>query len=169
MDVNLKKLLTKENFSLQILSSITLFVISFFFIFWVGSYFEVDIFPLEDRATNYTTFHSYTFDKYVDVIVITLLTTLWFCLSLRGKKRIVSSISYGSLTATAIFTNSSPLLDAAVLISIPTITSFFVYHFLTKKIIQIQTNLLMSFFLLAVLCIAVSGLIISMIDRKSVV
>ena len=161
MDVNLKKLLTRENFSLQILASITLFIISFLFIFWIASYFEVDIFPLENRATNYATFHIYIFEKYVDTIIITLLTTLWFCLSLRGKTRIVSSICYGSLTATALFTNLSTLLDAAVLISIPTITSFFVYHFLTKKIIQIQTNLLMSFFSLAVLCIAVSGLIIS--------
>jgi len=167
MDVNLKKLLTKENFSLQILSSITLFIISFFFIFWIGSYFEADIYPLENRSTYYTTFHIYIFEEYVDAIVITLLTTLWFCLSLRGKKRIVSSISYGSLTATALFTNFSPLLDAAVLISIPTITSFFIYHFLTKKIIQIQTNLLMSFFSLAILCIAVSGLIISMISISS--
>ena len=164
MDVNLEKLLTKENFSLQILSSITLFIISFFFIFWIGSYFQVDIFPLENRATIFTTFHIYIFDKYVDGIVITLLTTLWFCLSLRGKKRIVTSISYGGLTATALFTNSSPILDAAVLISIPAITSFFVYHYTTKKIIQIQTKLLISFFSLAVLFIAVSGLIISMIS-----
>jgi len=159
MDINLKKLLMKENFSLQILSSLTLFIISFFFIFWIGSYFEVEIYPLDNRAIYQTTFHIYIFEKYVDTIIITFLTTLWFCLSLRGKKRIVSSISYGSLTATAVFTNSSLLLDAAVLISIPAITSFFVYHFSTKKIIQIQTNTLMSFFSFAVLFIVVTGII----------
>jgi len=146
MDVNLEKLLTKENFSLQTLSSIILFIISFFFIFWIGSYFEVDIFPLENRETIYSTFHVYIFEKNVDAIIITLLTTLWFILSLTGKKRIVSAISYGSLTAIALFTNFSPLLDAVVLISIPIIASFFVYHFSTKKIIQIKTNFLMSFF-----------------------
>ncbi len=164
MDVNLKKPLTMENFSLQILSSIALFIISFFFIFWIGSYFEVDIFPLENRTTNFMTFHINIFEKYVYAIIISLLTTLWFGLSLRGKKRIISTISYGSLTATALITNSSPLLDVSVLISVPIITSFFIFHFSIKKIIQIQTNLLMSFFSLVVLCIAVSGLIISMIS-----
>ena len=167
MDINLKKLLTGENFSFQFTSSITLFVISFLFIFWIGSFFEVDIYPLENRSTTFTTFHVYIFEKYVDSIIITLLTTLWFCLSIRGKKRIISSISYGGLTAISLFTNSSPLLDTAVLISIPVITSFFVYHFLIKKIIQIQTNLLMSFFSLSVLCIAVCGLIISLISISS--
>jgi len=128
------------------ISLTSLFLILFFFIFWIGAYFEVDIFPLENRATIYSTFKINIFDEYFDAIIITLLTVLWICLSLRGKIRIISSISYGSLTATALVTNSSPLLDAAVLISIPTIASFFVYHFFVKKIIQIQTNLLMSFF-----------------------
>ena len=167
MDINLKTLLIKKNFSLQILSSITLFIISFFFIFWVGSYFEIDIFPLENRATNYTTFQGHIFEKYVDAIIISALTTLWFSISLNGKNRIISVISYGSLSATALFTDFRPLLDAVVLISIPLITSFFIYRFLTKKISKIQTNLLMSFFSLAVLCISISGLIIFIISMTS--
>jgi len=160
--------LGRENFSLNSISLITLFIISFFFIFWIGSYFQVDIFPLENRATIYTTFHIYIFDKYVDTIIISLLTTLWLCLSIRGMKRIVSAIIYGSLTAVALFTNLNPLLDASVFVSISLIASFFIYqHFSTKKIIQIQTNLLMSFFSLAVLCIAVSGLIITLLSISS--
>ena len=157
-----------ENFTLQFLSSITLFLITFFFIFWIGSYFEVDIFPLENRSTIHTTFQIYIFDKYVDSVIITLLTTLWLCLSIRGKIRIVSAIAYGSLTGAAILTNFHPLQDASVLVSIPIIASFFVYHhFSTKKIIQIQTNLLMSFFSFAVLCIAVAGAIITMLTFSS--
>ena len=141
-----------KNFSLQIFSSIILFVISFFFIFWIGSYFEVDIFPLENRVTNQSTFHIYIFDKYVDSIIITLLTSLWLCLSIQGKKRIVSAISYVSLFVAALLTNFGPLLDAAVLISIPIISSFFIYHhFSNKKNFQIQTNVLLSFLVWPVL------------------
>lgn len=167
MNIKFNALLSIKNIPFQILSTATLFIISFFFIFWAGSFFEVDIYPLEDRKTNYTTFHTYIFEKYVDSIIITLLTTLWFSLSLRGKTRFVAILSYGSLTATALFTNSSPLLDAVVLISMPIITSFFVYNYLIKKIIHIQTNLLMIFFALIVLIIAVSGAIISIISISS--
>ena len=168
MDVNLNKPQTKENFSLQVLSSVTLFLISFFFIFWIGSYFEVDIFPLENRATNYTIFNFYIFDKYVDAVIISLLTIFWLGLSIKGKKRIFSSIIYGSLTAAALLTNFDPLIDALVLVSIPIITSFFVFHhFSSKKIISINPYLLMSFFSFAVLCIAVSGLILTVLALSS--
>jgi len=161
-------LIKRKNFVIQIISSITLFIISFFFIFWIGSYFEVDIFPLENRSTILTTFHNYNIDKFVDAVIITLLTTLWLCLSIGGKKRIVSAIGYGSATTAALLSNFGPLLDATVLVSIPIIASFFVYdHFSSKKIIQFQTKLLMSFFSFAVLCIAVVGMIITLLSFSS--
>jgi len=164
LETNLQKSLIGKNFLFQILSSITLFVILFFSIFWLGSYFEVDVFSLENRETNVSTFHIYIFDKYIDALIITLLTTLWLCLSIREKKRIFSAISYGSLTAVALLSNFELLLDISVLASIPIIASFFIYqNFSTKKIIQIQTNLLISFFSIAVLCIAFVGLIATML------
>ena len=163
LDAKLQKSPARENLPFQVLASISLFIISFFFIFWIGSYFEVDIFPLENRFTILTTFQTYIFDKFVDTIIITLLTTLWICLSIRGKPRIVSAILYGSITALAIFTNSSWLLNASALVSVPLIVSFFVYHYFSpKKIIQFQSNLLFNFFSLAVLGIAVSGFIITL-------
>ena len=125
LDINLQKSYTRKNFSLHVLSSLTLFIIIFFFIFWIGSFFEVDIFPLENRATNYTAFHIYIFDKYFDTVIITLLTIFWLCLSIRGKERIVSSICYGSLTAAALFTNFDSLLDISVFVSIPLLSSFY--------------------------------------------
>jgi len=164
----LQKSLIKKNFSLRILFSSILFLISFFFIFWIASYFDVNIFPLENRATIYTTFQNYIFDKYVDSVIITLLTTLWLCISIRGKLRITTAIIYGSLTVAALLTNSSTVLSVAVLVSIPIIASIFVYnHFSTKKIIQIQTNLLMSFFSFAVLCISIVGLIVTILTFSS--
>ena len=168
LGANLQKSLARENFSVQVLATIALFVISFFFIFWVGSYFEVDIFPFENRVNNITTFHTNIFDKYVDSIVITLLTLLWLCLSIRGKTRIISAIGYGALTISALLTNFTPLFEVAVLVSIPLITSFFVYHnFSDKKIIQFQKNLLMSFFSFFVLLIALFGFIITLLTLSS--
>jgi len=167
LGANLQKSLGRENFSIHVLATITLFIISFFFIFWISSYFEIDIFPLENRSTIFTTFHAYIFDEFTDSIIITLLTTLWIGLSLGGKLRIASAIVYGSLSASAIFTNFSPLLDASVLVSIPLIASFFVYHFTTKKIIQIHLKLLFSYFSLTVLYIAISGFIIILFSLSS--
>ena len=165
---NLQKPQIQENYSLQILSSITLFVIAFFFIFWVGSFFEADIFPLENRSTYHTSFNFYIFEKYVDALIISLLTIFWLGLSIRGKERIVSSIIYGGLTAASFLTNFNPLLEASVLVSVPLIASFFAYqHFSTKKIISIQSNLLFSLFSYAVLCIAVSGFIVTILSLSS--
>ncbi len=168
MNLNMDNPISTKTYPWNILSIITVFVISFFFIFWVGSYFEVDIFPLENRSTIYTTFHVYIFDKYVDSVIITLLTTLWLCLSLRGKTRIVSAAIYGGLTTAALLTNFSELLEASVLVSIPVISSFFVFHHLSaNKIIHIQKNLFSSFFSFAVLCIAVAGLILTILTFSS--
>ncbi len=168
LDVNLQKSQVWKTPSLQILSSISLILISFFFIFWAGSFFEVDIFPLENRSTNYTTFHNYIFEKYTDSVIITLLTILWLGLSISEKKRIVSTLSFGSLTVVAILTNYEPLLDGMVLISIPIITSFFIInYFSSKKILSIQPYLLKNFFPFSVLCITVSGLILTLLALSS--
>lgn len=165
MNTNLQKSNVWKNCSLQIISLTILFLISFFFIFWAGSYFEADIFPLENRSTIYSTFDVNIFDEYVDSVFITLLTVLWISISLGGKIRIVSAVSYGSLAAAALFTNFSLLLDASVFVSIPIITSIFIYHrFSATKIIQFQTNLLMSFFSAALLCIAVLGMISTLLS-----
>jgi len=164
LDVNLQKSQTWITPSLQILSSISLILISFFFIFWAGSFFEVDIYPLENRSTIYTTFHISIFEKYADSIIITFLTIFWLGLSFSGKKRIVLVLSYGSLTAAALLTNYEPLLDGMVLASIPMIVSLFVFnHFSSKKIISIHPNFLKIFFPFSVLCISVSGLILTLI------
>jgi len=165
MDTNLQKSQARQNFSLQILSSTILCVISFFFIFWIGSFFEVDIFPLENRSTIYTAFDNYIFDKYADAVIITLLTVLWISLSIKGKERLVSATSCAILASTAILLNSNTLIEVAVFVSISLLILFFVYHhFATKKIIQIQTKLLMTCLSLAVLVLAVSGLIIALLS-----
>ena len=139
MNLNMDNLISRKTSPWNILSLITVFVISFFFIFWTGSYFQVDIFPLENRSTIYTTFDVYIFDKYVDSVIITLLTTLWLFVSLRGKTRIVSAAIYASLTTTALLTNFNELLEASVFVSIPLIVSFFVFHHLSaNKIIHVS-------------------------------
>jgi len=159
LDVNLKKLWEVERFSLKFLSSMSLFIIGFFFIFWIGSYLEIDVFPLENRSTYFSTFDNYLFDKYVDSIIITLFTILWCSLSIKGRLRIVSTILYGGLVSTALLTNIDLLLETSVLVSVPLITSFFIYHHTSSKNTIIQTNIFQSFFAFAILLIAISGAI----------
>jgi len=164
LESNLKKLGDRKNYLLEIFSSLVLFLISFFFIFWSGSYFEFDIFPLENRSTIFTTFHIFIFDKYVDAVIIILLTNLWLYLSINGKKRIISAICFGSLTSVALLTDFNLLLDFSVFVSIPIIISFFVYqYFSAKKILQVRTNMFMSFFSISLLCIAVVGAIVTIL------
>ncbi len=157
LDVNLKRFWEEECFLLRFLSSLSLFIIVFFFIFWIGSYFEIDIFPLENRSTNYSTFDTHLFNKYVDSIIIILLTTLWCGLSIKGRFRMVLTILYGSLISIAILINSDLLLETLVLVSVPLITSFFIYQSIAAKNIIIHYNMLQSFFAFTILFIAITG------------
>jgi len=168
LDVKLKKLFEEEHFSLQFLSSISLFIVGFFFIFWIGSYLEIDVFPLENRSTYFSTFDNYLFDKYVDSIIITLFTILWCGLSIKGRLRIVTTILYAGLASTALLTNFDLLLETSVLVSVPLILSFFIYHHISSKNIIIQTNFLQSFFAFAILFIAITGSIALLLSFLSI-
>jgi len=157
-----------EHSSFFIFSTLSLFILCFFFIFWTGSYFEIDIFPFENRSTYISSFDSHIFDKYVDSVIISLLTLLWCGLSLKGKIRIVSIILFGGLVAAAQISNSNLFLEISVLASVPLITSFFIYQVVSSKKIIIETNKFQSFFAYSILFISISGAIGLLLSLSSV-
>ena len=124
---------------LSITGSAILALISFFYIYTVGSYFKVNIYILQNRVTYYQFFDMYIFGRYIDHIIITCGIILWFVLFIRGKARFAASIIYGGLTLIALLANLSALLDIIAVMSIPIIISFLIYNKLACKKKKIPT------------------------------
>ena len=155
---------------LSIISSAILTLISFFYIYTVGSYFKVNIYVLQNRVTYYQFFDIYIFGKYIDHLIIASGIVIWFVLSIRGKARFVVFITYGGLTLIAVLANLGALLDIVAVVSIPIVISFLAYNRLADKKRKKNTILTLSDTNLSINYISVMGIatgIISIIVSSS--
>src|SRR5919199_5307445 len=151
---------------LSIAGSAILALISFFYIYTVGSYFKVNIYILQNRVTYYQFFDMYIFGRYIDHIIITCGIILWFVLSIRGKARFAASIIYGGLTLIAVLADLSALLDIIAVMSIPIVISFLIYNKLAckkkKKITTIPyTNLTINYIAIIGIATGIISIIVS--------
>jgi len=126
--------LGKGTSRLSIITSAALALISLFYIYTVGSYLKVTIYPLEHRIIYYTFFDVYIINKQADHLIIAAGIVLWLALSLKGKARFIAPVIYGGIALLAATTNHDAVLDIVALVSIPMVISFFLYdRFVSKK------------------------------------
>jgi hypothetical protein len=119
---------------LSIITSAALVLISLFYIYTVGSYLKVAIYPLGHRIIYYTFFDVYIINKQADHLMIAAGIVLWLALSLKGKARFIAPAIYGGIALLAATANHDAILDIVALMSIPIIISFFLYDkFASKK------------------------------------
>ena len=119
---------------LSIITSAALVLISLFYIYTVGSYLKVAIYPLGHRIIYYTFFDVYIINKQADHLIIAAGIVLWLALSLKGKARFIAPAIYGGIALLAATANHDAILDIVALMSIPIIISFFLYDkFVSKK------------------------------------
>lgn len=115
--------------TLSIVTSAIFTLLSFFYVYTVGSYFKVIIVYLQNRVTHVVPFSNiYIVNQYVDQIILASGTVLWLILSIHNKKVrwIVSSI-YGGLTIFSAISNIGVVLDILALLSIPIVLSCWIY------------------------------------------
>lgn len=148
-----------------IISSFVLSLVSFFYIYTIGSYFKVSVYILQNRVTYYTFFEENIIGRDIDYAIIISGTILWFLLSLKGRMRFVATAIYGTFTIVALmlFTKSEFSRDIPALISIPVIVFFLIYYIFTSrnKIVDISTELSVNYLGLTAIFIAVLSIIIS--------
>ena len=139
--LSIAKVLGYGNPPTLIISCAVFVLILFFYIFTAGSYFQVDVYTLENRVTYPASFDVYVVDRYTDHLIILLGTILWLALSVTGKERIVLSSIYAASTLVATLYGAI-LLELIALLSIPIIISLLVYNrFALKKILNYSVNL----------------------------
>ena len=69
----------------SVLSSVSFVVCLFFYLYVIGSFFKVSVYPLIDRVTVNTFFQEYVVNEYVDNIVVIVAAALWFLISINNR------------------------------------------------------------------------------------
>lgn len=165
---NIAKVLGHGTHSTLIISSAVLALVLFFYIYTIGSYFQVNVYPLENRVVYPAPFDAHIIDRYTDHVIILLGTILWLALSITGKKRTIVSAIYGVTTLIATWYNPVSL-DITALLSIPIIVSFLAYNrFAIKKILNYSANLSLNYIAIAAIAIGLISFIISVTPLFSI-
>src|SRR2546427_2400336 len=160
-NITIETILGKNSSPLYIISSVIFVAILFFYIFSVGSYFQVDTSAFENRVNYHKPFLTYLVGKNIDEIVIVLGTASWLTFSLLGWLKIFIPTAYlgSALFATL---ESSAVLDIVVLFSFPIIVSLLIYNSLAiKKILSFPTNLSLNYLAILFTVLAITSLVIS--------
>lgn len=120
---------------LSIITSIIFSLLSFFYVYTVGSYLKIKIVYLQDRVTYDAPFSNiYIINQYVDHIVLASGTVLWLILSIKEKKVrwLISSI-YGGLAIISATGNVGIVFDILTLLSVPIMLSCWIYDFYNRS------------------------------------
>jgi hypothetical protein len=139
------RILGKDESRLSIINSALIVLISCFYIYTVGSYFKINIYPLEHRVIYFTFFDIYIINRNLDHIIIISSLSLWLTLSLRTKAKFVVPIIYVAIIVAALLTEgpnlTAGILDISSLFSLPLVISFLTYNkFSSKKNMGIFTT-----------------------------
>jgi hypothetical protein len=115
----------------SILSGVSFVVCLFFYLYVIGSFFKVNVYPLIDRVTVNTFFQEHIVNDYVDNIVTILAATLWFLFSINNRAiRYSLSIAYGGTgTIMALISPDNIIFDIITLLSIPLIIGVSLYYY----------------------------------------
>jgi hypothetical protein len=115
----------------SILSSVSFVVCLFFYLYVIGSFFKVAVYPLIDRATVNTFFQQHVLNEYTDNIVAIVAATLWFLFSINNRAiRYTLSITYGGTGIILAFISPDNIIfDIVTLLSIPLIIGVSLYYY----------------------------------------
>src|SRR5690242_16022379 len=111
----------------SVISSATVTLIVFFYVYTAASFFKITVYPFEHRVIYYKFFNSYIISSYADHLIIGVATILWLGFSLKGKIRICSCMSYSVALAIALLVGSDLMLQLVALFSLPIIIFFSIY------------------------------------------
>ena len=145
-----------------ILSSAIIAIVTFFYIYTVGSFLRVNIYILLHRVSYNTYFDFFIVNRYIDHIIIATGVILWCAISLHGKARIIITVSYGALTLFAITSGIEILLDITAVIAILIVICCLTYNRIaSKKILTSYPNLSINYIALFVIAACIIGTIVS--------
>jgi len=148
----------------SILSGAAFTVCIFFYLYTIGSFFRISVYPLVDRATVYTVFHAYIINQHIDYVIVILATASWFLLSVKNRAiRYYFSIAYaGAGIILALLAPDNLIFGVITLLSLPLIIGVTLYHYRKKQeknILNFNAKLTWRYISLAVIAISAVGIV----------
>src|ERR687891_1275388 len=115
----------------SIISSVSFVVCLFYYLYIIGSFFRITVYPLIDRVTVNTLFQEHVINQYVDNIIVIVTATLWFLFSINNRAiRYSLCIAYGGIgTVLALISPDNIIFDIITLLSIPLIIGVSLYYY----------------------------------------
>lgn len=147
----------------SILSGVAFTVCIFFYLYVIGSFFRIPIYPLIDRVTVYTVFQEYIINQHLDYLVVILATASWFFLSTNNRAiRYYFSIAYGGAgIVLALISPDNIVFDIIALVSLPLIIGVILYSYRKrqqKKLLNFNSKLTWRYISLAAIAIGAIGI-----------
>ncbi|AIC16429.1 hypothetical protein NVIE_021690 [Nitrososphaera viennensis EN76] len=142
----------------------SLSILGIFYIYTVGTFFQIGIYPLVDRVTYYSNFNFYIINEFVDHVIIGALLIVWLLISINSKiGRLLTGILAILLIIVSVF-NFRSVLEGLSLISFPTIVFFlmFVKFFSGKWPASFRPSLIVNY-------ISIVGLIVGLLGLTSAI
>ncbi|HET7285172.1 MAG TPA: hypothetical protein VFI70_10845 [Nitrososphaeraceae archaeon] len=103
-----------------IATSATLALISFFYIYSLGSYIKIGTSVLDNFYNYIGFFQLYVVSNFIDHIIIALGISAWFALAIKKRSaRFIITIIYGGLTIGAVLARLDIILEILALLSVP--------------------------------------------------
>jgi hypothetical protein len=157
------KLLGHGNPIPSVVTSVILAIVSFFYIYTIGSFFNVSIYILQNRISYNTYFDFFIINRNIDHLIIISGIIVWAALSFKGKARTVITVIYGGIIVIAVTTGVAVLLDITALMAIPFAISCLVYNrFAFKKILTTSTSLYLNYIGVIVIVLGIASIIMSL-------
>jgi hypothetical protein len=162
------KSLGEGNSTRSIISSAVVAFVCFFYVYTVGTFLHLGIYPLYNRITPQSFFNFYVINRNIDHSIVAFGIVFWLALNTTGKTRLFAPATYGGLTVIAIIAKLDSLLTIMSLMAIPVIISFLSYNKVTSaskknsKNPDNPDNLLINYIAIIGIVIGVTGTIISL-------
>src|SRR5918992_524119 len=145
-----------------ILSGVAFVTYLFFYLYVLGSFFKITVYPLMNRVTSETVFKEHVINEYLDNVVVIAAATSWFLLSIKNRTiRYSLSIAYGaSGIILAAFSPDNVIFDIFTLLSFALIISVALYHYKQqKKFLNFNAKLTLRYISVAVIAISAIGIV----------
>src|SRR5829696_1034401 len=147
----------------SILSGVAFTICIFFYLYTVGSFFRIAIYPLIDRVTVYAVFHEYIINQHIDYIILILATASWFLLSVKNRAiRYYFSVAFaGAGIILALVSPDDMIFGIITLVSLPLIITVMLYYYRKrqKNLLNFNAKLTWRYISLAVIAISAIGIV----------
>jgi hypothetical protein len=156
----------------SIISSVSFIVCLFFYLYIIGSFFKVTVYPLIDRVVTYISFQGHVINEYVDNITAIVAAILWLLFSLNNRTiRYSLSIAYGGIgIILAVVSPDNIVFDIIALLSMPLIIGVSLYYYYyhhrhykqqkKKNILNFNAKLTLRYISLAVIAMSTIGIVV---------